>query len=152
VVSENEHILVTGGDRDDGDQLLMNLYHSERGGISSVLAVIGALARSGKVTVRSVKLACDNEAAIKVCKRTRKHHSVFHRKEGDHNLSSTIRYLQESWCQDTEIQYEWVKGHADDLHREVTKRERMNIVADELFNVTRETVRGAYGARCNCGL
>jgi hypothetical protein len=50
------------------------------------------------------------------------------------------------------VHYEWVKGHADDLNRYLTKLERMNIVADELCDVMRETARGPFGARPNCGL
>jgi hypothetical protein len=71
VTSENEHVLVPGGKPDDGDQLLMTLYHAELGGIASGLGVIGALARSGKVKLRSIKLVCDNDAEIKACKITR---------------------------------------------------------------------------------
>jgi hypothetical protein len=47
VASENEHILVSGG----GDQLLTPSYRSELGGIANRLAVIGRMARSGKVKV-----------------------------------------------------------------------------------------------------
>jgi hypothetical protein len=78
--------------------------------------------------------------------------SVFHRTEGDHDLISAIHYLQENWCQDIDVQYEWVKGLTDDLNREATKHERLNIVADELFDVIRETDRGPYGAIPNCGI
>jgi ribonuclease HI len=100
-----------------GDQLLMMSYRSELGGIASRLAGIDTLVRSGKIKVKPVKLVCDNEAAIKACKRKRTQ-SVFHRTEGNHDLISTIHYLQESWCQDTEVHYEWVKGHTDDLNRD----------------------------------
>jgi hypothetical protein len=73
----------------------MTPYRSEPGGIASGIAVIGTLVRSGKIKLKSVKLVCDNEAAIKACKR--KHtRSVFHRTEGDHDLISTIHYLQEN--------------------------------------------------------
>jgi hypothetical protein len=84
---------------------------------------------------------CDNEVAIKACKRTHTQ-SVFHRTEGDHDLISTINYLQESWYQDIAIRYEWVKGHTYDLNREATQYELMNIVAAELCNIIRETARG----------
>jgi hypothetical protein len=30
------------------------------------------------------------------------------------------------------LKYEWIKGHADDLDREPTKCERLNIVADKI--------------------
>jgi hypothetical protein len=78
LTSKDKHILVYVGGQDDGDHFLKALYRSELGGIASVLAVLGALARSGKVKVQSVKLVCDNEALIKACKRTRTQ-SVFHR-------------------------------------------------------------------------
>jgi hypothetical protein len=51
-----------------------------------------------------------------------------------------------------EVHYEWVKGHADELNRDPKKLERMNIVADELCDVIRETARGPFGSRPNCGL
>jgi hypothetical protein len=101
--------------------------------------------------VKSVKLVCDNESAIKACKRKRTQ-SVFHRTEGDHDLISTMIDLQEHWCQDMEGIYEWVKGHAEDLNRDPTKLERMNIVADELCDVIRETSSGPFDSRPNCGL
>jgi hypothetical protein len=79
---------------------------------------------------------------------------VFHRTEGDHDyLISTIHYLQEHWCQDTEVFCEWVKGHIYDLNRDPTKLERINIiVADELCDVIMETARGPFGARPNWGI
>jgi hypothetical protein len=51
-----------------------------------------------------------------------------------------------------EVHYEWVKGNADELNREPTKLERMNIVTDELCDVIRETVIRPFGVRPNCGL
>jgi hypothetical protein len=70
--------------------------------------------------VEPVKLVCDNEAAIKACKRKRTQ-SVFYRTEGDHDFISTIHYLQEHWCQDTEVLYEWLKVHAYELNQDQTK-------------------------------
>jgi hypothetical protein len=67
-------------------------------------------------------------------------------------MISTIHFLQEHWCQDTEVHYEWVKGHADDLNRDPKKLELIDLVADELCNVIRETSRGPFGTRPNCGL
>jgi hypothetical protein len=103
--------------------------------------------------VKTVKFVCDNEAAIKACKRKRTQ-IVFHITEGYYDLILTIHFLQEHWCQDTDIHYELVKGHADELNRDPTKLERMNIVADELCDITRETARGPFGARTTlgCGL
>jgi hypothetical protein len=75
-------MLVYGGGPDDGDHILTTSYHSELGSIAAGLAVIGALARSGKAKVKSVKLVCDNEAAIKACKRTRHRASPTEQKDG----------------------------------------------------------------------
>jgi hypothetical protein len=108
VATDNEKVLLKGGDPDDRDQLLMMLYRYEFGGIESGPEVIGTLVRSSKIKVKSVKLVCDNEAAVKAYKRKRTH-SVFHRTEGYHDLVSTIHYLQDNWCQDLEVKYEWVK-------------------------------------------
>jgi hypothetical protein len=116
-----------------------------------VLDVICTLVRYGKIKVKSVKFVCDNEASIKACKRKRTQ-GVFHRKEGDHDLILKIHYLQEHWCQDMKVHYEWVKGHADEITRYPTKLERINIFADELCDVIRETARGPFGVRPNCGL
>jgi hypothetical protein len=109
VAMDNDQVLLTGSGPYDGDQLLMTSYRSGLGGISSGLAVIGTLIRSGKIKVKSVKLVCDNESTIKACKR-KGTQCVFHRTEGDHDLISTIYYLQEHWCQDTDVHCEWVKG------------------------------------------
>jgi hypothetical protein len=97
-------VLLKGECPDDGDQLLMTSCRSELGGIASGLVVIGTLVRSGKIKAKSVKLVCDNEAAVKACKRKRTQ-SVFHRTEGDHDLVSTIHYLQDNWCQYLEVKY-----------------------------------------------
>jgi hypothetical protein len=123
----------------------MTSYRSELGGIASKIAVICTLVRSGKIKVKTVKFVCDNEAEIKACRRKRTQ-SVFHRTEGDHELILTINFLQEHWCQDTDIHYKWVKGHADELYRDPTKLERLNIVADELCEIIREPARGPFGA------
>jgi hypothetical protein len=151
VATENEQELLMGGGADYGGQFVMLSYRSELRYIVSGLAVICTLVRSGKIKVKSVKLVCDNEAAINACKRKRTQ-SMFHRTEGDRDLISTIHYLQEHWCQDPEVHYVWLKGHADDLNRDPTKLEWMNIVADELCDVIRETARGPFGAKPNCGL
>jgi hypothetical protein len=151
VATDKEKVILKGGGLDDGDQLLMMSYRSELGDIESGLAVIGTLVISGKIKVKSVKLVCDNAAAVKVCTRKRTK-SVFHRTEGDHYLVSKIHYLQDNWCQDLEVKYEWAKEHADELDREPTKCERLNIVADEICDVVRATAQGPYGVRPNCGM
>jgi hypothetical protein len=64
---------------------------------------------------------------------------------GSHDLVSKNQYLQDNWCQDLGVKYGWVKGHADDLDRESTKCERLNIVADKIYDVVRATAQGPYG-------
>jgi hypothetical protein len=91
VAMDNEQVLLTDGGPDYGDQLLMMSYRSELGGIVSGPVTIGTLIRSGKIKVKSVKLVCDNEVAIKACKRKCRQ-SVFPITEGDHDLISTIHY------------------------------------------------------------
>jgi hypothetical protein len=140
-----------GGGPDYGNQLLMTSYGSELGGIASGFSVIGAIVKSGKIKVKSVKFVCDNEAAIKACKINHTQ-SVFHTTEGDLGLISKIHYLQEHWYQDTEVLYEWVKGHTHNLSRDSTKLERMNIVVDELCDIIRERTRGPFDTRPNCSL
>jgi hypothetical protein len=124
-------VLLSGGGPDGGDQLVVTSYRSELGGIARGLSVIGT-----NIRAKSFTLVWNNEASIKSCKRTCTQ-SVFHRTEGDHDLK---------------VQYEWVKGHADDLNRYPTKHERLNIVADELCDVIRDTARAPFGARPKCGL
>jgi hypothetical protein len=85
VATDNKQALLMGGGPDDGDQLFMTSYKSELGGIVSGLAVIYTLVRSGKIKVKTDKFVCDNEAAIKSCKR-KCTQTVFHRTEGDHDL------------------------------------------------------------------
>jgi hypothetical protein len=51
-------------------------------------------------------------------------------------------FLQGNWCRDSEITYEWVKGHTDRGHKEPNKEERLNIEADALRNVIRNEATG----------
>jgi ribonuclease HI len=90
----------------------MTLYRSELGGIYAGMAVIGMMERSGNINIKSVKLACDNEAAVKRCnqKQTK---SVFHNTEGDWDIVSTYRDLKKQWCDNICVSVRWVKGHAD---------------------------------------
>jgi hypothetical protein len=65
---------------------------------------------------------------------------------------ATITNLQVEWCNGINIQYAWVRGHADSLDRETTREERENITADEVCDIIRETATGRDGARANFGL
>jgi hypothetical protein len=46
-----------------------------------------------------------------------------------------------------DIAYEWVKGHADDLNRELTRAERLNMIADKHCDVVRLHASGTRSAR-----
>jgi hypothetical protein len=130
VATEEEGILLKGGRPDDGDLFIMQSYRSELGGVAAGLAVLGTLSRSGLINIASTTFLCDNASAILLANRPLAD-SVFHRIEGDRDLVSTIKDLQENWCRGLDITYEWVKGHADDLNRELTRAERLNVIADE---------------------
>jgi hypothetical protein len=130
VTTEDEDIILQGGGPDDGDLFLMQSYRSELGGVASGLAVLRNLSRSGLINIASTTFLCDNESAVLLTNRPLTD-SIFHRIEGDHNLVSTIRDLQENWCRGMDKTYEWVKGHADDLNRELTRAERLNVIADK---------------------
>jgi hypothetical protein len=78
----------------------------------------------------SAKFVCENESAV-ISTNMPLTDSIFHRIEGDHNLVSTIKDLQDNWFRGLEITYEWLKGHVDDLNRELNRAERHNVIADE---------------------
>jgi hypothetical protein len=94
---------------------------------------------------------CDNSAAIIAAKRTVTQR-IFHRLESDYELISTMKFLQENWCKDYEIIYEWVNGHADRGNKDPNKEERLNIEADALFDVIRNEATGPLSSRGNCKL
>jgi hypothetical protein len=64
VSTKDEEIIISGGGRNDGIPSQMTLYRSELGGVCAGMAVIGMMARSGEINTRSVRLVCDNEAAV----------------------------------------------------------------------------------------
>jgi hypothetical protein len=51
-----------------------------------------------------------------------------------------------------DIAYEWVKGHAIDLTREMTRAEQLNVIADEKCDVVRLHASGTRRARSSAGL
>jgi hypothetical protein len=120
VATEDEDILLQGGGPDDGDLFLMQSYRSELRGVVAGLAVLVTLSRSGIINIASTTFLCDNEYALLSTNRPLTE-SIFHRIEGDRDLVSSIKDLQENWCRGMDITYEWVKGHADDLNRELTR-------------------------------
>jgi hypothetical protein len=151
VATEEEDILLQGGGSYDGDLFLMQSYRSELGGVAAGLAVLGTFSRSGLINIASTTFLCDNVSAILLANRSLTD-SIFHRIEVDHDLISTIKDLQENWCRGLDITYEWVKGHADDLNRELTRAERLNVIADEECDVVRQQASGPWSARSSAGI
>jgi hypothetical protein len=119
--------------------------------VTAVLAVLGTLIRSGLINIASTMFLCDNVSAILLANRPLTD-TIFHCIEGDHDLVSTIKYLQENWCHCLDITYKWVKGHSDDLNRELTRAERLNVIADEQCDVVRQQASGPRSARSSTGL
>jgi hypothetical protein len=112
VSTKDEHIFLHGCGPYDGDSLYMTSYRSELGGISAGLAVIGVLARSGRINIKSVRLVCNNEAEAKRCNK-KLTSSIYHSTESDLDLLKTFHSLQDECCKEISTQVQWVKGHAD---------------------------------------
>jgi hypothetical protein len=119
--------------------------------VAAGLAVLGTISRSGLINIASTTFLCDNASAILSANRPLID-SIFHRIEGDQDLVSTIKDLQENWCRCLDITYEWVKGHADDLNRELTRAERLNMIADEQCDVVLQQASGPRSARSSAGI
>jgi hypothetical protein len=149
--TEDEDILLQGGGPDDGDLFIMQSYRSALGGVAAGLSVLRTLSRSGLINITSTTFLCNNKSAVLLTNRPLTD-SIFHRIEGDHNLVSTIKDLQERWCRGIDITYKWVKGHADDLNRELTRADRLNVIADEQCDVVRLHASGTWSARSSTGL
>jgi hypothetical protein len=97
VSTKYEHILLRGGGPDDGAPLYITSYRSELGDICTGLTVIGVLARSGRINIMSVRLVCDNEAAVKRCNQ-KLTSIIYHNTERDWDLLKTFQSLQDEWC------------------------------------------------------
>jgi hypothetical protein len=151
VATEDEDILLQVGGPDNGDLLLMQSYRSELGGVAAGLALLGTLRRSGLINIASITFLCDNESSVLSTNKPLTD-SIFHRIEGDHALVNTIKDLQDNWCHGLVITYEWVKGHADDLNRELNREERLNVISDKQCDLVRQQVTGPRSARFSTGL
>jgi hypothetical protein len=146
VATTDEDILMAGGGPDDGAQDQMVSYLSELGGITAGNGVLGTLARSGMIRIQGVILFCDNSAAVLANKRDLTP-IVFHNTERDFDLIATIKFLEKEWYRDIIISYSWVRGHANNLDRPLTRNERLNIEADAIADQIRMEARGPRGAR-----
>jgi hypothetical protein len=151
VAAEDEDILLQGGGPEDGILFLMQSYRSDIGGVAAGLAVLGTLSRSGLINIASSTFMCDNESAFLSTNRPLTD-IIFHRIEGDHALVSTIKDLQENWCRGLDIMYDWVKGHADDLNRELNRAERLYVIADEQCDIVWQQAHGTRSTRSAAGL
>jgi hypothetical protein len=65
-------------------------------------------------------------------------------------LIVTMKYRQHNRCNNTEVMYAWVKGHADRGDQDPNREERFNIEAYALCDIIREEARGPRGARPSC--
>jgi hypothetical protein len=65
-------------------------------------------------------------------------------------MLKTYHTLREEWCQDIPTKVQWVNGHSDREGRDLTRDERLNILAYLLADTTRNNARGTYGARPSC--
>jgi ribonuclease HI len=149
IVTKTEQFILQGGGPDDNSPTSMTSYRSELGGICAGLVVIGVLARSGRINLRSVIMVCDNEAAVKRCNQ-KLTASIYPNTEYDWDMLKTYHNLWEESCQDIPIKVQWVKGHADREGRETTRDKRLNILTDLLDDTTWANARGPHGARPNC--
>jgi ribonuclease HI len=120
VSTKDEEIIISGGGPNDGAPNQMTSYRSELGGVCAGMAVIGTMARSGKINIRSVRFVCDNEVAVKRCNQ-KETNRVFHNTEGDWDLVSTYRDLKRPRCDNIDVLVRWVKGNADREGRPLTK-------------------------------
>jgi ribonuclease HI len=148
ISTKDEHTLLQGGGPGDGTPLYMTSYASKLGGICAGLTVIGVLAWSGRINIRTVRLVCDNEAAVKRCNK-KLTSSIYHNTESDWDLLKACHSLLDEWCISISTKVQWVKGHAGREDRALTRDERLNIKADLIANKIREEARGPYGARPN---
>jgi hypothetical protein len=119
--------------------------------VAAGLTVLRTLSMSGLINIASTSFLCDNASAILSANRPLTDR-FFHRIEGDHDLDSTNKDLKENWCRGMDITYEWVKGRADDLNRELTRAERLNVIADEQCDIVWLHVSGTRSARSSAGL
>jgi hypothetical protein len=101
------------------------------------------------INVRRITFIRDNSAAI-LDSKIELTQSIFHRTEGDHNLIATMKYLYHNWCNNTEVAYAWVKGHACRVDQDQNRDERLDIEADTLCDLIREEARGPRGERPSC--
>jgi hypothetical protein len=98
-----------------------------------------------------VKCVCDNKSASISSKR-QPSDGIFHKTETDYDVISIIHELQEMWCNNLDIKYSWVKGHADKLDIEPDKYEQLNILADEICDEIRAAATNSTGARGSYGM
>jgi hypothetical protein len=115
------------------------------------LALLGTLSRYGLINIASTTFWYDNESTVLSTNRPLTD-SIVHRIEGDHDLVRKIKDLQENWCWGIKITYEWVKGHVDDLYRELKLEERLNMIADKQCELVQQQAARPRSVRSSTGL
>jgi hypothetical protein len=65
--------------------------------VAAGLAVLGTLSRLGLINIAYTTFLCNNESAVLSTDRPLTDR-IFNRIEGDHDLVSKIKDLQENWC------------------------------------------------------
>jgi hypothetical protein len=140
VATEYEDILLQSGGPDNRE-----------GGVAAGITVLGTLSRSGLINIASATFLCDSESAVLSTNRPLTY-IIFDRIEGNHDLVSTIKDLQENWYRGMDIRYDWVKGHTDDLNRELNRAERLNVIANEHCDIVRKQDNVPRNARSSSGL
>jgi hypothetical protein len=127
----------------------MTSYQSELGGVVAGLTVLGTLFLSGAVNIRSIRFKCNNESAVTASRRPTSE-SIFHNTRCDWDLIAMIQDLIVRWCKGIALSFHWVKVHADQIDRPLTRDERLNIEADIQADVIRAQARGTIAARPTC--
>jgi hypothetical protein len=94
-------------------------------------------------------MVCNNEAAVKRCNQ-KLTASIYHNTKSDWYLLKAYHTLRDKWCRVIPTKVQWAKGHADRESRDLTRDERLNIIADLLADTTRANTQAPYGARPNC--
>jgi hypothetical protein len=145
IATKTEQVILRGGGPDGGSPKLYDVVSVGAQSICTGLAAIGILAISGRINLRSVRMVCDNETAVKRCNK-KMTASIYHNTECDWDLLKTYHTMREEWCRDIPTKVQWVKGHADCEGRDLARDKRLNILAD----TNRTNTRGPYEARPNC--
>jgi hypothetical protein len=136
IVMADEYIVISGDGPGGGNPMYMMSYRLELGGLCTVFADLGVLTRFGKINIRSIKMVCDNLAAVTRAKQ-RLTSSVYHNTECDWDLLKTFHELKDNWCKHIGVDVQWVKGHTDREGQSLIRHERLSMEANLLADSVR---------------